>query len=774
MTGPERLVRGRGRDGAWTLLLLASLFIGLTLSGACNRLDQVLYDWTLRGTPRATPADILIVAIDEESLAALGAWPWPRDRHSALLARLAAGRPRAVIYDTLFVTPVTGNSDARLAAALGAVGRVSLPGLFHVPGQNGRGYDTVMPIAALARAAVVGHADIHPDGDGIVRRVDLAIDGERRWLHAAALAAAADPGVAQALAKLPPFVPRAATAPLRRQGTILVDFSGGGGHIRTVPFVKVLRGELPAAFVTDAYVLVGATAPGLGDQFSTPNASDNGLMPGVEIQAYLLDTLLRGRSVSEAGAALRIASGLAAIALLIGCFGRLRPALAPLAGVMIIAATLLGSALLLAGAQIWLPPAAALLTLAAAQPVWAWRRLSAASDYMVEELSRLAGDRDIARLAPAAAVSGGDRVSLQIGLMRQTIARVRSLRELVATAVQSLPDPTVMVASDGRIALANDAAVALFGDGQPPTPAQIERHFSQRDAPLPGFAPAAFADPAGPWAGEHIGGDGSIRDIRIAPWRDAGGSTIGWVVRFTDISRLRLAERQREEALQLLTHDMRAPQASILALVARHGGELSAALAGRLRHYASRTIELADGFLQLAKADAGNYELAPVDLADALIEAVDDLWPQSSARQVTITTEGATSEHLVNGSRSLLTRALVNLIGNAIKFSEAGGSIACRIARRDTEGAAPLIVCAITDCGVGMDAEVVAGLFDRFRARGADRYNPGGIGLGLAFVHSVVVNHGGTIRCDSRPGAGSCFEISLPALPTEALSGEII
>ncbi|MEY2884575.1 MAG: hypothetical protein RL490_2299 [Pseudomonadota bacterium] len=757
-----RIVQRSSRDGTWTALLLVVALAVLVLSGATNRLDQLLYDLTLRAAPRPTPANILIVAIDDESLSQLGAWPWPRDRHRQLLDRLAAGQPRAIVYDTLFLTAQDKHGDAGLARAMVNAGKVGLPMLFRVPGANGRGYDAQPPTPVIASAARVGHADIHPDPDGVVRRIDLALDGERRWLHMVALAARDDPRVAGAIAALPAFIPRPGSVPLQRRGTVLIDFAGGGGHIRTIPFISVLRGELPADFVRNSYVLVGATAAGLGDQFSTPTNGASGLMPGVEIQAYLLDTLQSGRGVSEAGVLPRIGAGALAVLLLVWAFGRLRPSGGALAGLAMVVLTLLASALLLGGFKIWLPPAAAIITLVAAQPLWAWRRLAAASNYMVEELTRLADDGDTLPVANTAAAMANDQVSLQIALMRQTIARVRDLRALVTTAVQSLPDPTVMMATDGRIALANETAIALFGNGAPVTPAMIDRQFFRAESPLPAFAPAAIADPAQPWSGEHIGADGSIRDIRMAMWRDARGQTIGWVVRFTDISPLRRAERQREEALQLLTHDMRAPQASILALLAQHGSELQDQLAGRLRHYASRTIDLADGFLQLAKADAGQYEMVPVDLGDILIEAVDDLWPQSSAQRITIVTHGADTEHLVNGSRSLLTRALVNLIGNAIKFSDPGSTITCVIARDTSDQSRPQIICSIADTGAGMLPAIVAGLFSRFRHREPDSRNPQGIGLGLAFVHSVVTNHGGSIGCESQPGKGSRFEIRLP------------
>ena len=261
--------------------------------------------------------------------------------------------------------------------------------------------------------------------------------------------------------------------------------------------------------------------------------------------------------------------------------------------------------------------------------------------------------------------------------MRDTVARMRSLRRLVATAIQSLPDPTVLVGPNGDIVIANLAAQQLFRPADEMSPRDVEQFFSTEGEIPPAFGADTLSSPEQPWRAERTGLDGSIRDIRPVAWLDESGAPIGWIVRFADVTAARLAEQRREETLQLLTHDMRAPQASILALVAQHASTLSGQLSERLRHYAERTIALADGFLHLARADSGEFAMEPLDLADALIEAVDDLWPQSSARGVQIITQGVDREVLVNGERSLLTRALVNIIGNAVKFSDRGQKVEC-------------------------------------------------------------------------------------------------
>ena len=545
----------------------------------------------------------------------------------------------------------------------------------------------------------------------------------------------------------------------------MIGYGGPPGHIRAVSFASVLRGEVPASLIRNAYILVGATAQGLGDQYSTPVSGDSGVMSGVEIQANLLDTLLNGRSVHAAPVVARIAVALAAAGLLLWGFLRLKPASAAALWLGLIVGVIISSFVLLAVAHIWLAPFAAVLTLMAAQPLWAWRRLNAVSAYMLEELSRLAKEPGLlARVHPRQL--GQDRLASQIELMEDTVAQVRALRRLVSTAIQNLPDATVLVDLAGRVVLANSAASRLFGPAGAISPADVERCFAGSGEPLPPFDPAALADPGRPWTIERTAADGSIREIRHEAWLDHE-APVGWVVRFSDITALRLAQKRREETLQLLTHDMRAPQASILALIAQNAAAAPGRLMERISHYAHRTIALADGFLHLARADAGGYDLTPIDLADVLVQAVDDLWPQSSTREIVITTAGADTEQMVAGDGALLTRALVNLIGNAIKFSQAGGRIDCSLEMRtDLDGAA-WVLCKVADHGAGMSSETVSRLFGRFRHRPAeDGRKVDGVGLGLTFVHSVAMGHGGTIVCTSAVGQGSTFTLSLPALPT--------
>jgi signal transduction histidine kinase len=208
---------------------------------------------------------------------------------------------------------------------------------------------------------------------------------------------------------------------------------------------------------------------------------------------------------------------------------------------------------------------------------------------------------------------------------------------------------------------------------------------------------------------------------------------------------------------------MRSPQVSILSLLARHSPEqLPAALAVRIEAYARRTLALADQFVHLARAEGADYELETISFGELLQFAVDDVWPQSAAKGVTIAIQGGEEEYLVAADRSLLLRALINLLDNAVKFTDPGGRIDCSL-RPGEAGGQPEVICAIADTGQGISAVQRERIFERFRrGGGASGRAQHGAGLGLAFVQAVATRHGGSIDCTSEPGKGSVFTLTAP------------
>jgi CHASE2 domain-containing sensor protein/signal transduction histidine kinase len=736
----------------WLLVAIVTtaLVAALSLSRATERLDNVIFDTLSPLTVRAPDDDIVIVAIDNRSIAEIGRWPWGRETHTALLDQISAAGPRAIAYDVLFVEP--SDHDEALAAAMRG-SPVFLPATFEVPGSNGAAYDLLPPVETLRKAAAgLGQVNVHFDSDGVVRRTYLTErDGQQVWPHLMSAMLAAT--LTERRSAPPPRLDQTSRGALVREDPLMISFAGPPGHFRTISFVDALNGGTPRAFFQDKLVLVGATADGLGDQYATPLSNHTEIMSGIELQANLLDTLLGGHAIKPIGPPVAALLSLVPLLLALAGFLFLRPRANLLLGGALIALTLAASGVLFV-AHFWAPPTAALAGLLLAYPLWSWRRLEATNAYMMQELEDFAREPDLlSALSDPHQAALTDVVDRRMTLLHRAIQRTRNLRRLVLDALQGLPDATLVASLDGQVLIANREAEALFGPAGQVGAASVTELIASL-APETELPPAADDGP--PTAVELNLPDGRAFHVLRTALTQAGGEPAGWVVRFTDITALKAAGRQRERILELLTHDMRSPQISILTLLGGAGAEaLSADTAGRISGYARRTLSLADNFVNLARAETGSYALEPINLSDVLLDAVDDLWPQSSARGIEVAVIGAEDELLVDADRSLLTRAFINLVDNAIKYSPDDSRIECRLSAGPNK-----VLCSIADQGRGMTPDQVANLFKRFARIGGDRVD--GVGLGLSFVHAVVHRHGGTISCVSAPGAGAAFHVGLP------------
>jgi CHASE2 domain-containing sensor protein/signal transduction histidine kinase len=740
LTGRRALVE-------WGLVAtLSALLVGwMALTPAADGADHLIYDALMRAEAGPTDEDIVIIAIDDRSLEALGQWPWPRDLHARLIDRLTQAGAGPVAYDVLF-TEASPQDDA-LAAALARNGKVRLPVVLDAPGLNGAAYREDAPAPDLTEAAAgLGHVNLTVDDDGAVRRLPLYLQaGQQTWPHLILPLAAAKGAVPA------PPAPHDGGDLFAASPEALI-YRGPPGAFRTLSFADVLSGETPAAFLKDRLVLVGATAPGLGDRYATPATPHGELRPGVEVQAALLQTLIEGGGPRSLSPAWVLILSLLPLGLLVAGFLVLRPAANMALGAGLIVVTLIAAATAFLAGGLWLPPSAAVAGLALAYPLWSWRRLAAASAYMQSEVE--AFERDGVRLIGRA--QGGDVVARQVDALRAAVRQVRDLERFISDTLRSLPDATVVTDPHARIILSNDRAEALFGD-RLRDDADLPLLFQSLGEP----AWRRFLDPEGD-PGDITTPDGRILKAAAALLTDAEGHPVGHIVRFADMTRFRAAERQRAEALQLLSHDMRAPQVSILTLLDGPAPRLDPMVERRIADYARQTLDLAEGYVQLARAESQPYRSELLDLGQIAMDAADILWPQASKKGVRILTPDGDEEFLVQGDPALLRRLTTNLLDNALKYGPAGGAIQVSLTGAEEDGR-PVCVLGISDQGPGLSEEAARRLFQPFGHGGADHR---GAGLGLAFVRTVAERHGGTIR--HQPGSpGATFILTLPRITEE-------
>jgi len=774
-------VRLRGalrRRGQWALLSagMLALVAALTLTQALPRFDRMLQD-NARSAMRQPPTDeIVIVAIDDKSLEAIGRWPWRRALHAELLRRIAADGPRCIGLDLLMTEPDAEHpgDDAVLATGMADSGCVVLPMALQVRG--GKTPSELLPLPALAQAATaLGHSHLSIDEDGVARTIYMAEGfGGRFWPHfTLALQQAAEAYATGA--PLPPqpnpLTPAGQfTGPWLRANHEVIVFTQGDPPFKTVSYVDVLRGLVPADTFKNRYVLVGATAAGLGDLYATPAPSAAGLMPGVQIFGSVLQSLVSDGRVVLAAPWQNLAFNLGP--LLVALLGLLW--LRPVGVIVLIFAMLaLRLGLHLARPVIGLQfvPASGFLGLMLVYPLWSLMRLSAAFRYLrlgTEQLNNAINSSPAVRSQPPS----GDFLDRQIAITSAASLRLRDLHRFVRDGIDHMADATMVLNRAGTVFIANLAATRHW-QAAPHGLVGRDAHglladICWRSTGAPMIPAGALQRPAlQPILGEGHDAQGRILLLRCVPFFNAGNAHAGWMVALVDITRMRHAQSQRDEALRFISHDIREPSAAILTVLelARTRPDAFAGdeMVRRIARHAQTGLELADGFVNLARAEVQRFQAEVLDLVALLQQTIDDAWAHARQRQVRVLLVSELDEALCLADRSLLTRALGNVLSNALKYSPPGMDLRCHVKERPQHWA-----IAVQDQGPGIPPELQSQLFQPFHRLHQDSHpDVHGVGLGLLLVRTVVQRHGGTIEIESVENAGCTVTLVLPK-PTAA------
>lgn len=369
------------------LLLLTCL---LAASGWLWRWDQLIYDQQIGFMSSMPSDDIVIVAIDEKSLEALGRWPWSRERHARLVERLTQAGARAIVFDLLLSEPDRNDpeGDIQLIHAIAASDRVFMPVILEQQRQGGMLVES-MPLPALSNvAAGLGHVHIELDADGIARGVYLYEGlGEAYWPHLMlALKQWLETGQSETA---PAPKPAANMHVISRRAHRLIPFAGPAGTYPRYSYSQVLAGDYLPDLFRGRIVLVGVTATGLGDALPTPVSGYGVPMPGVEINANILDSLRRGNTIRQVSFLPHLLlSGLIVIVPFL-LYPYVPTRFAPLVSLAALLVFAIVDWILMQGLRLWFPPSAALLGLILSYPLWSWRRLDQAVRYLNGQLERM-------------------------------------------------------------------------------------------------------------------------------------------------------------------------------------------------------------------------------------------------------------------------------------------------------------------------------------------------------------------------------------------------
>lgn len=231
------------------------------------------------------------------------------------------------------------------------------------------------------------------------------------------------------------------------------------------------------------------------------------------------------------------------------------------------------------------------------------------------------------------------------------------------------------------------------------------------------------------------------------------------------------ALRREREMLQqnfaaIISHELRSPlsavQQNLFVLTAELDEKLDESQRGRFERLKGRIADLLkmiQSWLRAVSDPGGKIgeELSPISARSAILKAIESVQPHATRKDIAIADTSPESLPPVLGDEAILTEALVNLVGNAVKYTHAGGKVAVGAAVESGQ-----VVITIADNGVGIPADDLPFVFDAFYRGHAGPAAEAGAGLGLALTRRIIEAHHGTISVDSEVGKGTTFTVRLP------------
>ncbi|WP_181969931.1 CheR family methyltransferase [Paraburkholderia sp. DHOC27] len=354
-------------------------------------------------------------------------------------------------------------------------------------------------------------------------------------------------------------------------------------------------------------------------------------------------------------------------------------------------------------------------------------------------------------------------------------------RDYADAIINTMSEPLLVLEPDLRVARANRAFYQTFQTTSANTIGTMLFSLGNRQWDIPSLR--ELLEQALPHEAvvrnfqiTHVFEDIGKRTMRLNAARVAGPANELIVLTIEDITqhqllvdRLESADRQKDDFLAMLGHELRNPLTAIsnsLEVWDRQNGDASTEQ--RARAIAKRQLQheigLIDDLLDVSRITRGiiNLRTEPVNLVEVVEHGIAAIRPENDARQHELSIALPKAALMVEGDALRLEQIVTNLLGNAIKYTPPLGTISISLTRDGDQA-----TLTVTDNGIGMAPDLIPTVFTIFvqAERSLDRKSAG-LGLGLALVHRLVGLHHGTVRALSRGlGHGSTFIVQLPALP---------
>ncbi|MBD9356144.1 CHASE2 domain-containing protein [Methylomonas albis] len=740
------------------VMLLVVFTISLSSTDALWRFDRWIYDVQLKLLATPASKEIVIIEVDQKSLQKLGRWPWPRDIHARLLETLAPMKPNAIALDFVFSEADRQHPelDARLSHALESNNQVILPVIVE---HNGNNIVVTQPLPEFAKHAVLGHANVDLDKDGISRSVLLQLAlGNSQWpAMPLAIFALLHPEI---LTDLPGLRTETLQDGIQGDYRVWLPFFNPNTDFARVSYLDVLSGAVPGQFFSHKYVLVGLTASGIERELPGPLAVGDKPMNGVDFVAAGLDGLIKQTLWQPLPGHWQflLSLAIAGIAIKISTFFSLRW-LALAVSILSIAILLFSLALLYAS-HYWFAPAASLAVVLVSYPLRSWRHFE------------------------------------------KLIQSLFAERKRAYITLNAIVDGVIATDSKGVIEYMNAAALDLVGSKQPKTASQnIDDIFSVEMDGKPhkmGELIKQSVNSQGPL--KFNNSRLSISDqyvmnanLTIAPLIGRRGMLIGTVLTINDIGErmimakmlLQKAEEQsvmrelinrteqvslaKSQFLSQMSHELRTPLNAIIGfaqlmqmddpehpLADTHLDSVNEILKAGLH-----LLGLINELLDLAKIESGkiSVNIDSINLVEMIKDCQTLIAPMVNNKGLELIVDNPLPEDVeLKADPKRAKQILLNFLSNAVKYNRPNGSIS--LSSRQVGNNRVRI--SITDTGNGLAEQEQQLLFQSFQRLGADNTDIEGTGIGLAITKQLAELMHGNVGLSSTPGIGSTFWVELP------------
>lgn len=365
-----------------------------------------------------------------------------------------------------------------------------------------------------------------------------------------------------------------------------------------------------------------------------------------------------------------------------------------------------------------------------------------------------------------------ENIGARIERVRGAIELITDMREFISHGFERMPDGIIVTDSLASIQLVNAHIESWFGE---PRPSLIGMSLTRL---LNAYDPRGDSAPWQETIADtltlsqtrtldlHVRGRDLL--IHLAPFSMSDTDQHGIIANISNISDLREQQRQHREAIDFISHDVRSPLVSQLALIEqlkRSPEEVGTDQLEQLARLAKRSYRLAEEFVQLARAEQlTETRFYDCEFLSVVENARDSVSEQAASKGIELALHGS-DDLWLRGNAELLERAVINLLTNAVQYSSANSTVLIQAFQAGHQAC-----LTVADEGSGIADDELPELFTRYqRQKSSELSGNWGTGLGLSFVKVVVDKHQGEIEVASVEGEGSVFTVRLPL--TSPLAG---